>query len=55
MAKLEVTVPENSQNIMSTVTVNAPLEKVFEAYTKEELFTKWFMRGNDVIEKVQCG
>ncbi|MEL6319861.1 MAG: SRPBCC domain-containing protein [Cyanobacteria bacterium J06626_14] len=46
MADLKVTVPENSQNILGTVTINAPLEKVFEAYTKEELFAKWWCRGN---------
>ncbi|WP_158516725.1 hypothetical protein [Scytonema hofmannii] len=33
MAHLKVTVPENSQNILGIVTINAPLEKVFEAYT----------------------
>jgi len=49
MAKLHIEAPENSQNILSTVTINAPLEKVFEAYTKQELFTQWFMRGNEVI------
>jgi uncharacterized protein YndB with AHSA1/START domain len=46
MANLKVTIPENSQNILGTVTINAPLEKVFEAYTKEELFAKWWCRGN---------
>jgi uncharacterized protein YndB with AHSA1/START domain len=46
MALLKVTVPENSQNILGTVTINASLEKVFEAYTKEELFVKWWGRGN---------
>lgn len=46
MANLRVTVPENSQNILGIVTINAPLEKVFEAYTKEELFAKWWCRGN---------
>ncbi|MGB3296335.1 MAG: SRPBCC domain-containing protein [Phormidesmis sp.] len=46
MANLKVTVPENSQNILGTVTINAPLAKVFEAYTQEELFTSWWCRGN---------
>jgi uncharacterized protein YndB with AHSA1/START domain len=41
MAHLKVTIPENSQNILGTVTINAPLEKVFEAYTKEDLFASW--------------
>ena len=46
MANLKVTVPENSQNILGTVTISAPLEKVFEAYTQKELFAKWWCRGN---------
>lgn len=29
MAHLKVTIPENSQNILGTVTISAPLEKVF--------------------------
>lgn len=48
MAHLKVTVPENSQNILGVVTINAPLKKVFEAYTKEELFTAWWCRGNSM-------
>jgi uncharacterized protein YndB with AHSA1/START domain len=46
MAHLKVIVPDNSQNILGTVTIHATLEKVFEAYTKEELFAKWWCRGN---------
>lgn len=46
MAHLTVTVPENSQNIFGTVTIKASLKKVFEAYTKEELFASWWCRGN---------
>jgi uncharacterized protein YndB with AHSA1/START domain len=46
MANLKVTVPENSQNILGTVTINAPLEKVFEAYVNEKLFASWWCRGN---------
>ena len=46
MAHLKVIVPENSQNILGTVTINAPLDKVFEAYIKEELFSQWWCRGN---------
>jgi uncharacterized protein YijF (DUF1287 family) len=38
MAHLQVTIPENSQNILGTVTIDAPLEKVFEAYNQEKLF-----------------
>ena len=51
MATLKVEVPENSQNIVSTVRVNAPLEKVFEAYTNQDLVTKWIMRGNNTNVK----
>jgi uncharacterized protein YndB with AHSA1/START domain len=55
MANLKVTIPENSQNILGTVTINAPLEKVFEAYTKEELFAKWWCRGNPMkIYHFEC-
>lgn len=39
-------IPENSQNILGTVTINAPLEKVFAAHCKEELFAQWWCRGN---------
>jgi uncharacterized protein YndB with AHSA1/START domain len=46
MADLKVTIPENSQNILGTVTIDAPLEKVFAAYTQEEPFAKWWCRGN---------
>lgn len=52
MATLKVTVPKDStQNIESVVSINAPLEKVFEAHINPELFTKWFMRGHEVIVK----
>jgi uncharacterized protein YndB with AHSA1/START domain len=55
MANLKVTIPKNSQNILGTVTINAPLEKVFEAYTKEELFAKWWCRGNPMkIYHFEC-
>lgn len=47
MATLKVEVPENSQNILSTVTVKAPLEKVFEAYTNKDLFIRWFLTPGD--------
>lgn len=45
MATLKVEVPENSQNILGTVKINAPLEKVFRAHVDAELFTKWFGSG----------
>jgi uncharacterized protein YndB with AHSA1/START domain len=49
MAKLTVTVPENSQNILSVVTIKAPLDKVFEAYTNADLFSKWFLLGKEDV------
>ena len=41
MATLEVTVPADSQNIFGVVRIQAPLDKVFRAYTDETLFAKW--------------
>ncbi len=46
MAYLKVNAPENSQNIYGVVTIRAPLEKVFAAYTDVDLFSKWWCRGN---------
>lgn len=46
MARLEVTVPKNSQNIAGVVTINAPLERVFNAYRDPDLFAQWWCRGN---------
>lgn len=46
MVHLKVIVSENSQNILGSVTINASLGRVFEAYTKEELFASWWCRGN---------
>lgn len=55
MADLKVTIPENSQNILGTVTIDAPLEKVFEAYVKEELFTSWWSCGNPMkVYRFDC-
>jgi uncharacterized protein YndB with AHSA1/START domain len=48
MAKLTVKVPEKSQNIEGIITIKAPLEKVFKAYTEVDLFKQWFGRGNNV-------
>jgi uncharacterized protein YndB with AHSA1/START domain len=48
MATLKVTVPENSLDILGTVEINAPIEKVFEAFINKDLFVKWFCRGNTV-------
>ena len=47
MATLKVEVSENSQNILGTATIKAPLEKVFKAHTDEELFVKWWGSGLD--------
>jgi uncharacterized protein YndB with AHSA1/START domain len=49
MAKLTVKIPENSQNIEGVARINAPIEKVYEAYTKKDLFRQWFTRGNDSV------
>ncbi|URD53501.1 SRPBCC domain-containing protein [Chroococcidiopsis sp. CCNUC1] len=55
MAVLKVTVPENSQNILGIVTIDASLEKVFEAYVKEELFAQWWCRGNPMkVYRFDC-
>ena len=51
MATLKVIVPENSLDILGTVEINAPLEKVFEAFTNKDLFVKWFCRGNQATAK----
>ncbi len=42
MAKLTVTVPKNSLDILGIVEINAPIEKVFEAFINKDLFVKWF-------------
>lgn len=48
MATLKVTVPEGAQNIIGVATIEAPREKVFQAYTDPTLFTKWWGRGHDM-------
>ncbi len=50
MAKLKVELPENSQNILGTAIINAPLEKVFGAYVDKEMFSKWI--GGDLAAQV---
>ncbi len=50
MATLKVELPENSQNILGTTTINAPLEKVFRAYVDKDMFSKWI--GGDIAAKV---
>ncbi len=50
MATLKVTIPENSQNILGTTIINAPLEKVFGAYVDKSMFSKWI--GGDIAVKV---
>lgn len=55
MADLKVTVPENSQNILGVITIKAPLAKIFEAYTQEELFASWWCRGNPMkVHRFDC-
>jgi uncharacterized protein YndB with AHSA1/START domain len=55
MATLKVTVPENSQNIVGLVTIKAPLEKVFGAYTDQALFAKWWGRGHRLkVVRFEC-
>ena len=55
MAKLKVTIPDNSQNIGGVVTLKAPRAKVFEAYTDPELVAKWWGRGNPMtIYEFDC-
>jgi uncharacterized protein YndB with AHSA1/START domain len=55
MAVLKVSAPENSQNIVGIVTIRAPLDKVFEAYTDETLFAKWWCRGNPMtVHRFEC-
>jgi len=48
MATLQVEAPEKSQNVLGSITINAPLEKVFNAHTNLDLFKKWCGRGNDL-------
>ena len=55
MAKLKVNAPDNSQNIEGLVTLAAPIEKVFEAYTNEDLFARWWCRGNPMtVHRFDC-
>jgi uncharacterized protein YndB with AHSA1/START domain len=48
MATLTVEIPQSSQNILGTVTIHAPLAKVFEAHTNIDLFRQWWGRGNNL-------
>jgi uncharacterized protein YndB with AHSA1/START domain len=55
MATLKVTVPEDSQNILSVVTLSAPLERVFQAYADEKLFSQSWGRGNPMeVYRFDC-
>jgi uncharacterized protein YndB with AHSA1/START domain len=45
MAKLQVTVEPDSQNINMVVTLQAPLEKVYRAYTERDILVKWWAQG----------
>jgi Activator of Hsp90 ATPase homolog 1-like protein len=46
VARLEVTVPEGTQNILGIATIDAPVDRVFQAFTYRELFARWWCRGN---------
>lgn len=48
MANLKIEAPENSQNIIGISTINAPLEKAFEAFVDVDLFKQWWSRGNEM-------
>jgi uncharacterized protein YndB with AHSA1/START domain len=50
MAILKIELPESSQNILGTTIIKASLEKVFEAYTTKDLFSKWI--GGELAKKV---
>jgi uncharacterized protein YndB with AHSA1/START domain len=55
MADLKVTIPEDSQNIVGLVTIKAPLARVFEAYTDQTQFTKWWGRGKPMtVHRFDC-
>lgn len=55
MAKLNVTVPESSQNIEGVATIRAPLERVFEAHIDATLFARWWCRGNPMkVHRFDC-
>jgi uncharacterized protein YndB with AHSA1/START domain len=46
MAELNVTATPGTQNINMVVTIKAPLEKVFKAYTTEDLVVQWWSQGD---------
>jgi uncharacterized protein YndB with AHSA1/START domain len=45
MANVQLTVEPNSQNINIVVTLKAPLEKVYHAYTDQAMLEKWWGQG----------
>ena len=51
MANLTVNYQPGSQNIESVVTINAPIDKVFQAFITQDLFTQWWARGNQMQVK----
>lgn len=51
MATLNVTIPENSLEIKGKIVINAPLEKVFDAYVNKDIFPKWFGGKDEVAVK----
>lgn len=48
MAELKVTATPGTQNINMVVSIKAPLEKVFEAYTNQDLVTQWWSQGGAI-------
>ncbi|HEX8390557.1 MAG TPA: SRPBCC domain-containing protein [Candidatus Saccharimonadales bacterium] len=56
MADVKVEAPENSQNIIMHVTVNAPLSKVYQAYSDPALLRQWWAAGEPVtIDYFEAG
>ena len=48
MATLKVTAEPKSQNVHMVVTLDAPLEKVFQYYTEKDLVKQWWGQGEEV-------
>lgn len=46
MAEVKVTAEPNTQNIVTEVTIKAPLEKVFAAHTDPDQVVKWWSGGH---------
>jgi uncharacterized protein YndB with AHSA1/START domain len=46
MAEVSVNATPNTQNIDLVVTLKAPLEKVFKAYTEKDQLAQWWSQGD---------